>query len=271
MYHNQSNISQHYLIAVAFGTVSEFSSMLERMLQQCLVTKSKVTGINREASHSAFFKLSSSKDNLTALTALTGSHQLTVWLALNVFELLLNQATESGHDASATMTEPLASEEADIVHYIGGFVIKKLSERCHSTEQRDILTSFVADSQAEPNTLLAAKSHGKLTNISSEARCMFVELEQVFKETVRPSIVNPSGNKACFLKACESNKVIQDCFYNSTYGEEHSQLKDEVFFDIISLYFTVRIHHKCKIIVDRVRARNKVSSKEKALRSKLAK
>ena len=61
---------------------------------------------------------------------------------------------------------------------------------------------------------------------------MFIELEQVFRETVIPSTVSPSGNEASYRKACQCNKVIRDCFHSSTDKEENDKSKDTVFFHI---------------------------------------
>ena len=154
------------------------------------------------------------------------------------------------------MVEPLTPEEADIVHFVGRrVVIKKLRARSNSTEQQGILTSHITDSEPENDTLFAAKSHKNLTDITSEAKCMFIELEQVFRETVIPSTVSPSANEASYCKACQCNKVIQDCFHSSTNRGEHGKSKDTVFFHIISLYFKVRVHQNYKITVDRIRAK----------------
>ena len=49
--------------------------------------------------------------------------------------------------------------------------------------------------------------------------------------------------------------------------------KDKMLSDniIMQLYFTIRVHHKCEIIPDSVRAKTKASSKDRALRAKLTK
>lgn len=227
-------------------------------------------GINRETSQAKFFQDSSSEDKLAGVHSLTGNHQLTMWVALNVFEKVLDKRVMNTYSPT-TVVEPITSEEADIVHFVGGFVIKKLWAKCSSAEQQEILTSFITDSEPEHSTLLAAKSHGKLTNITSEAKCMFTEMEQVFREIVAPSARNPSVNEASYHKACQCNQVIQDCFHSSTHDKEDSKSKETALIKIISLYFKVRVHHKCKLHVDRIRARNRTSSKDKALRSKLAK
>ena len=201
-------------------------------MQPCIASrKSELTAPNKEAAQSEFFQVISSPERLAGLTSVTGNHQLTVWLALNVFETFLNQSSVSTYSPT-TVVETLTAEEADIVHFVGGFVIKKPWARSNSTEQQGILTSFITDCEPENATLLAAKSHGRLTNITNEAKCMLIELEQVFRETVIPSTVSPSGNEAGYHKACQCNKVIQDCFHSSTDKEENGKSKDTVFFHI---------------------------------------
>ena len=96
-------------------------------MQPCIASrKSELTGPNKEAARaqSEFFQVISSPERLAGLTSVTGNHQLTVWLALNVFETFLNQSSVSTYSPT-TVVEPLTPEEADIVHFVGGFVIKK--------------------------------------------------------------------------------------------------------------------------------------------------
>ena len=98
---------------------------------------------------------------------------------------------------------------------------------------------------------------------------MFVEMEQVFRDTFPKSTSNI--NLTDYVDACCDNSVIQDCFFSATYSVENCSEKDKVFLNNVKLYFKIRVHHKCKTIIDVVRAKTKVSSKNKAQRSKLAK
>ena len=86
---------------------------------------------------------------------------------------------------------------------------------------------------------------------------MFVELEQVFRDTFQSSTDRMDVN--LYQSACTANDVIQNCFFSATYSAAHS--KENVFSNIISLYFKVRVHHKCKTIVDTVRSKKNVSGK----------
>ena len=162
-----------------------------------------------------------------------------------------------------TVVKLLTPEETDIVHFVVGFVIKNLWERSNNTEQKAILPSFITDFEPENNNFLAAKSRGNLTNITSEANCMFTELEQVFRQTAIPSAVCRSANEASYRKACQCNNIIQDCFRIATTEEEHGKSKDTVFLHIISQYLKVRVHQKCKVTVDKMRARSRILAKRK--------
>ena len=63
--------------------------------------------------------------------------------------------------------------------------------------------------QEEPatNTLIAAKSRGKLTNLSKDGQCLFVELENVFRFLFPSSVVNASPT--VYIEKCVGNDTIQ--------------------------------------------------------------
>lgn len=219
-------------------------------------------------SHASFFAIASG--GLGELTAISGNHQLTMWLALSVFQKVLDSSTVGSEQPVPAMVREITPEEHDIVHYIGGFVVKKLQQRKQTGgEDHQLLSALTTNEQPEEGTLLAAKSRGGLTNLTKEAKCMFLEIELVFRETF-PSFAD-SVDRSKFQMACFGNDVIQRCFYNSTYEVENDKAKESLLSDILCLYFKVRVCHKCLTIVDSVRASRKSSSKDRALRSKLAK
>lgn len=199
------------------------------------------------------------------ITNVTQDHRLTVWLALQVFRQFVDHQS---HYDSTTVVGPISKEEKDIAHYIGGCVIKKLQRK--PSLSYEVLSSFVSEASPENDTLLYAKSRGKLTNITCDARAMFVELEQVYRDTF-PSITDPVSKESQYVEACVNNIIIQSCFFNATYDiDTDNSQKETVFSKIIQFYFKIRVHHRCKIILDAVRARTKGSSKERSLRAKLA-
>ena len=124
----------------------------------------------------------------------------------------------------------------------------------------------MSDNAAEEGT---PKSCGELKNMTSECKSVLAELEQVLRDTFpyATAKVNAADSKA----VCYKNKVILDCYFSSVFALVSVLVKYEVLSDIGQLYFTIRIHDKCKIIMDSIRARIKVSSNDRALRAKLAK
>ncbi len=251
-----------------FFIVSEFSTALHTFISKCIVSsaKSKVGGVNREAAQSLFFKEVSGGLN-SELVKFAVDSQLAMWLTLNVFTRALD--TTSQKVCTASKPHNITPEEVDIAHYIGGFVVKRLKQRSRQSEL-EVLETFVdsAPDFVQAKTLLAAKSYGQLTKLTQEEECMFFELEQVFRDICSVSVPHMNINQ--YKAQCLGNEVIQNCFYSSSYHLEHSAAKDIVLSGIISLYFKVRVHHKCRTIVDRLRAKRKVSSKDRALRSKLS-
>ena len=83
----------------------------------------------------------------------------------------------------------------------------------------------------------------------------------------------PKVDAADYTAACCKNKVIEDCYFSFVFAFDSVSVKDKMLSDnvTIQLYFTIRVHHKCEIILDSVRAKSKASGKERALRAKLAK
>lgn len=91
--------------------------MLHHHLESCIIAKSKIKGINKEASQAAFFKLTAS--GMADLTEISRDHQLTMWMSLQVFGQLMDTSDSVDSCPGSTVT-PVTSEEADIASYIGG-------------------------------------------------------------------------------------------------------------------------------------------------------
>lgn len=246
--------------------VAEFSQRLHKHIEACRVSKSKVHGVNKEESQAKFYALMASTDGVLDLTAVTGSRQLTMWLCVNAVDLLSPSAVDS--TASVSPAAPLTAEEVDITHYIGGFVVRQLKKRNSGSGYRDVIDTIISSDDPDSHTLLAVKSRGGLLNLTTDGKALFAELEHIFRELFPPQTVHLSVSK--YSGAVTANCVVQDCYHNSSASVDSSQ-KDKVLMDIIALYFKVRVHHKCKLIVEKVRNKKRDATKEKALRSKLAK
>lgn len=201
-----------------------------------------------------------------------GHQQLASWLAMDVFGRVLNNENETqtiAPDVIGTGLD-LTDEELDISHYIGGCAVSKLIRRS-SALARDILQTFIDSTAPQPQTLLAAKSRGKLTNLKGAAKSIFSELEYVFRIVYPQSACSKDISINQYANECYDNQIIQDCFNTLTKDIEDDSAKEHVLSNIISFYFKVRVHHRCKTTLDIIRAQNKTSSKDRALRAKLAK
>ena len=113
------------------------------------------------------------------LTALSGHHQQTMWVCNKVFADFTTMPHPASTD-SCCSTKPISPEEADIAHYIGGFVVSKLKQRSSASDYLQVLDTFVSTMEPAHGTLLGAKSRGRLTNLTKDAQSIFVELEQAF-------------------------------------------------------------------------------------------
>lgn len=232
-----------------------------------MILKSKVKGVNREASQAAFFKLMTGR--VPELTAESGDHSLTMWVCNNVFEAFISRsASISSPSCDLSSARPLSPAEADITHYIGGFVCSKLKHRIKNLECKQILETLISSAAPARDTLCAAKSRGKLTALTKDGQCIFIELEQIFCTLFPPTVTR--ADVETYTGACIENDIIQNCFHNSTHHLDTIS-KDRILKNIIALYFKVRVHQKCKVLVEKMRSRKRASKQEKALRSKLAK
>ena len=107
-----------------------------------------------------------------------------------------------------------------------------------------------------------------MTNLTEDGNCIFVALEECFRVQFPQTVTKIE--RTDFVEECLKNRVVQNCYHNAT---DHliSDKKEKVLLNLMSLYFKVRVHHKCNIILENVRRKKVDSKKAKSLRSKLAK
>ena len=139
------------------------------------MTKSRLRGVNREASQALFFKFMAS--GAPELTALSRNHHLTMWLCTNALQAFLDSSIECTlPPVEATSVMP--PEEVDIAHYIGGFVCCKLKQR--NDEYSGVINALVSSLEPERCTLqgcVSVSSKDIFENLAG-ARC------EVFTETL---------------------------------------------------------------------------------------
>ncbi len=203
------------------------------------------------------------------LTCYTGNHQLTMWLCVNVFADMLETTAVPASSATSSTSPAMTPAEEDIAHYIGGFVCCKLRQRNSENLYRDLVNSLHNSEEPAESTLLFAKTRGGLLNLTEDAKCIFVQFEEVFRHLFPPSSVQL--DIGTYFKACLDNDTVQNCFHSSTHSSTDIGTKDKVLSNMISLYFKVRVHRQCRNVLEKVRSMKHDSKKEKSLRSKLAK
>ena len=214
------------------------------------------------ASQAAMYKMLSG--GVGDLTTACGDHQLCMWICINVFENFMALPRSNPTNSYPSMSPA----EEDVAHYIGGFVCHKLTNRNPMPRYQEVVQSLISGSPPEAGTLVEAKSRGKLTNLTRDGQFVFVELENVFRSVVSPSATNVCSKT--YRDACLANDVVQDCFSSATRDIVCSSFNERVLSDIIFLYFKVRVNHRCKCVMEKVRTKPDMK-KEKSLRSKLSK
>ena len=231
-------------------------------------TTSNMKGIQREKSQARFISLIIEPEKISSLNSLTNSHQLSMWLSMTSFDNFISSLFVPSPCAPPP-DDSVHSEVDDIVYYIGGFVIHKLLKRSSCEENTSLLKKLVSEDPPDPNTLLDAKSYGGLTNISADAKILFLQLELLFRQS--NYIIHFQASVKDYLKSVFEDDVVQNCFFMTTYSLDHpSQNLEFCLSEITKLYYKIRIHAKCKHLVEDVRNKKQISRKEKALRTKLS-
>ena len=212
-----------------------------------------------------FFQLSPA--GMPNVERASGDSTLSIWLFLQVFHKVLD-AVFKPLNCSTPLSSPITEAESDIAHYIGGFVIHALKRKTKDVTELEVIETFLTCAETSSVTLAAAVSRGGLVQLAKEGKSLFVELEQVFRDLF-PTYAT-SVDVQTFASACYNNEVIQDCFSSITYQCHNIKEQETVFGNLISLYFKVRVHHRCRNIVENLRRETKSSHKDRALRAKLA-
>ena len=152
---------------------------------------------------------------------------MAIWIALQVLNKALD---ESARKKTATsLSSVIAPMERDVAHYIGGAVIAKSKHKIKNDGVLNLLNTLSSNEAPEEGTLLNAKSRGRLTNLTSDSKAMFVKMKQVFRDIFSPTTAKIKAGD--YKVACYNNKVIQDCYFSSV---SESDRRDIVFQTLVS-------------------------------------
>ena len=200
--------------------------------------------------------------NHSKITDITKSTELTSFLCLRLFEKLMNppslSTTTSLNIKSSSSTSKTSSRKKDIVVYIGGSVVAKLRKAAYRLSEGErsarlgVLSQLLSTDATRGDTLTDVLDRGGLTRIKPQIEHMFVCMEEVFAE-----LFTGKHNLAVskFVSACCATDDILCGFYETIYtSEADDTIKEQIFKNILSLYFKIRVHQKCRVYMDLVRS-----------------
>ena len=100
-------------------------------------------------------------------------------------------------------------------------------------------------------------------------KCIFVALHVLFNYQYPISVTKIEQSN--FIENAKKKSVnsVKKKSVNSVTDHMMSDKKDTVLLDIIAQFFKIRVHQKCKIILEKFRRKEVGSQKQKSLPSKL--
>lgn len=193
--------------------------------------------------------------------------QLSAFISLKTAEKIISKpqckATAKCNTAGSKV---LKSDERDIVAYIAGFVLFRCKKKFCSQHDAEQCIDRLTDKDGSTK-LVSVKSRGALTQPSSDIIDFFVILELVFRKLCTSMSV-PTLQQFTDSICLENDAV--SIFYNCTYHtESKTDVQEQLFLTILSLFHKVRCHAKCRQIMENFYMKTKMVSKQKALRKSI--
>ena len=160
---------------LCYYSVLEVSRVLhEHLAESCTTVKSRVTGIHSEQSQAKLHQYMCSE--ASDLTELTKDRQLTMWLCTKALDWFARRQSSTSSRTSIISSTTVSVEEADVASYIGGFICCKLKQRHSAEDYINVIDLLVSKMEPSHDTLFAAKSKGRLTNITNDGKSLFLSL-----------------------------------------------------------------------------------------------
>lgn len=227
----------------------------------------------KEKSWAKFYN--SYTEQITNVSSVTGSPQISSWICLRLFERMLMVETSSKEQKESHKSEPIQAEEKGTIKYIGGCIVRKMKERVWRLPKNsyrelklECLEDMCLEREHTEGDMTSLLDRGGLTYIKPEMVEMFCRMEELFREKAGSGDVVKQCNSADFVRAGSNHRHIGDAFCG-TMCMHDSQVISDVLENCLVLFFKIRIHHRLKIIMDRRRFQENTSRKEKGLRKKI--
>ena len=219
-------------------------------MNKCLVGKRLMLSASREMVWRNFH--AGLCENIAALMSLTsGNKPAASMVCLKLMKTLVKANYSPPGSTQRQDEEPMTSKEEDVITYIAGYLLKKLQHY----QGTSVLTT------TEASGYLAAKDRGGLTRPSSEFVAVIYEMERAFRELPLKSAKLSDFQEILLNYSVHFNFFI---LLDEVHGTTEN--KELFYIDLCSLFFVVRIHQKCRNIVDKYIQSTKISRKSKALR-----
>lgn len=221
-------------------------------LNECLVPCGKFPGSAREKAWTKFSK--SCPDHIDSLTAVTGFHQGSTWLCLQLFEQMLdaNYIISAAKHGDCTDTD-LGEDSKDIVYHIGGSIVHKLKRRymhMKSTDESEEMVqclSHWSQENDDDSRLTTALNRGGLIFLKETPKEFFVLLEKRIRSFFQMSTTGTSSNMIQnYTDMCCQDREILAAFTEMTELEVGDRSKEIVLVSILHLFFKIRVHHECR-------------------------
>ena len=238
-------------------------------LENCLVPKGRFLSASAEKA-TANFHCTVTEQIRPLMDTFGLSSGDTFLLCLEVFERL-KKVNYSKPEATPVVHRPVSTEEKDILHYIGGSIINSLKNSLTLNEEQEgqiAVVDSLATKKAPKDigferSMTSLLDRGGLTYIKPGMAGCMAHLEEQFREM-------HWGNREDFQTRCLNNAVLISEYYTATYSCLASEDdKEYILLRILKLFYKIRIHHKCKMLIDNYRFQRQVSSKKKGIRKQL--
>ena len=210
-----------------------------------------------------------------SVTAFTGCKKSANALAFDVFEHVIEHVfCGNSRDAKKSPVH-LSDKENDILSHIGGSIVFKLKKRYRSKRQEHrekcitcLRTSKPCNDLTTGPSLTQVLDRGGLTYLMPSAMPILSGLELGFRE-----FFGQNAGKLVFTSyQSKLADVVKCSFFEITSAccvEEET--KEEVFKDIVKLFFKIRCASKLRKIVRQLQAKKQITKKQKPLRKQLKK
>ena len=193
----------------------------------------------------------------------TGTARNSFRLCKFLFDYLIhiNYDTQNHH---SHCTKPALLSQADehVIAYIGGSILHRLQSKFQQYVQHMTLSTSEAecDLQSENHLeMVNALDRGGLHRPTHAAQGVFRNLETIFREVA----ANPSHKKCTkhdFASICQNDLDFMNTYHGMMYDLDSEDQEKEAFLaEMTKKYFIIRIHHECKLFMERCQA--KISKK----------